>query len=214
MTKEDRREMRGVAIVFGNKERLQRFETSHESYGTVLVNTDCENMLIARNATYCEGSQWQATLAFLLYNREMWSQYDYLWFIGPHVNLSSTQIATFFHTVTKHQSIIAQPCDPNSWQRDLHFKQNKSELRTVSFVESNAPCFTRAFVQAQLLPFLQDNRDHLWSGWGIDLWWSSRDHQRTMVVNTVTLDKERSRVTTNETIAHAEKTHFCNKYNL
>ena len=158
-------------------------------------------------------SKWK-NVCWFLENHDMWKQYEYIWIPDSNVRVTQEEITRFVNTVYDNSVTIGQPSLINKKKCYVHkvlLHKLRSKVRRTCFVENKLVCFKRSFVEEHLLDFLKANKEHLETGWGIDLWWSFiHADEGLYVVDAVRVENVKNNVC--DKLGVAEMKHFVSKY--
>ena len=166
-------------------------------------------------SSYHNGSKWENVLWFLE-EMTLWDEYSYMWFPDETIGLEESTVEKYLDLVVKKNMLISQPSVELSCRTLTHkvlLTDKKQLFRRSGFVGIDAPCFHIEFVKNRLLPILQENRDHLKSGWGLDMWWSQQNANDVYIVDLVSM-KLQPQNTEISKIGTVEKDRFVKRYNL
>jgi hypothetical protein len=180
-----------------------------------IINYDPLHIILSKNSYVKNGYKWENILWFLETN-EIWKTYDYIWLPDDDLKINEKDIDIFFEFVTHHKLNICQPSlksNNNVSHKILQTKTgNEQQIRKIDFVENQMPCFKKEFVIVHLLPFLQENRKHIETGWGIDIWWSKMFNEMLYIIDDIIVEHTR-RVNTRK-LCYEQRMFFIEKYKI
>ena len=207
--------METLALVSYSCTTASRFTLDRECCDVFVINTDEKRRYMSKMSSYNNGSKWENVLWFLE-NMDFWDDYGYMWFPDENIEIGETDPKAFLDIVRQKDLLISQPSVSQSCKQSSHpplLNDNKNIFRRSSIVGIEAPCINTVLVKKTLLPFLQENREHLKSGWGVDLWWSHAMKNDLYVVDAVTI-KTHAQSKELMKVGLEEKKHIVNKYKL
>ena len=146
----------------------------------------------------------------------LWDDYMYMWFPDESIAMDEGTAKKYLDLVTTKSFFISQPSVDLSCRNLTHkvlLTDKKQLFRRSGFVGIDAPCFHTEFVKSSLLPFLQENRYSLKSGWGLDMWWSQLNRNDLYIVDTVSMHLQPPKREIGQ-IGIQEKDRIVKKYNL
>lgn len=118
-----------------------------------------------------KGSKWEGLVDFFSKNKDLISQYEYIWMPDDDLLTNSEVIDQFFATCKSAKLDLAQPallaCSFYSWKITL--QQQNSLYRLTDFVEIMAPCFQLSCLKGLLSTFELNS-----SGWGLEWLWANK----------------------------------------
>lgn len=207
--------METLALVSYNRTTASNFPLNLDCCDVFVINTDEKRRYMSEMSSYNNGSKWENVLWFLE-NMDFWDEYEYMWFPEESIEMGETDAKAFLDIVRQKELLISQPSVSPSCRQFSHpplLNDKKNVFRRSSIVGIEAPCINTGFVKNILLPFLQENREHLKSGWGVDLWWSHAMKNDLYVVDAVIM-KTQAQSKELMKIGLEEKKHIVNKYKL
>ena len=118
-----------------------------------------------------KGTKWPALGAFMENNRELISQYDFIWLPDDDIDCKSTDIDRMFSVAEQKDLSLCQPSlTPDSYfSFPITLRIPTFNLRYTNFVEAMVPCFRRDLL-LDCVPTFSDTM----SGWGLEYVWSAR----------------------------------------
>jgi hypothetical protein len=124
-----------------------------------------------------KGPKWRNIITMLSSDSALdWEKYDYIWLPDDDIRLSVEDANTMFELASTHNIPLCQPAlfpDNVSHLTLVHDPNFALPLRPVTFIEIQMPCFSMDAFKSIALPLLQDNHWSI-SGWGFDVYWSSK----------------------------------------
>lgn len=207
--------MENIAILSYSRTPSSKFPLKMDCCDVFVINTNDKNKYLSNMSSYNDGSKWENILWFLE-NMAFWDEYDYMWFPDENIEITEDNIKKYLELVNKKNMLISQPSVDWACKKLAHkvlLNEKKNIFRRSTFVGINAPCFEVNFVKNTLLPFLQENREHLKSGWGVDIWWSNVMKNDLYIVDEVTM-KITSSPSEEMKVGMNEKKYFVEKYKL
>ena len=204
-----------IAVVSYTKSPASKFPLRLSCCDVFIINQDDKNRYLSNMSSYNNGSKWENILWFLE-EMTLWDDYAYMWFPDETIVLDEDTAKNYLDLVTKKNLLISQPSVDISCRKLTHkvlLTDKKQLFRRSGFVGIDAPCFHMEFVKNSLLPFLQENRDILKSGWGLDMWWSQLNSNDVHIVDTVSIKIQPPNADMGK-IGIQEKDHIVRKYNL
>lgn len=207
--------MEAIAVISYTKSSASRFPLKSKYCDVFVINQEEKNRYVSNMSSYNNGSKWENVLWFLE-EMTLWDEYSYMWFPDETIVLDECDVEKYLDLVMTKNMLISQPSVDVSCRKLTHkvlLTDKKQLFHRSEFVGIDAPCFHITFVKNKLLPFLQDNRDHLKSGWGVDMWWSQLNPNDLYVVDIVSM-KLQPHDTEISKIGIREKEFFVNRCNL
>jgi len=134
-----------------------------------------------------KGTKWPALGVFLENNRELISQYDFVWLPDDDIDCKSNDIDRMFKVAEQEDLSLCQP----SLAPDSYFSFPITltipffKLRYTNFVEAMVPCFRRDLL-LECVPTMSDTM----SGWGLEYVWSALANTsggRVAIIDAVTV---------------------------
>ena len=160
-------------------------------------------------------SKWK-NVCWFLENHDMWKQYEHIWIPDSNVSVTQEDITRFVNTIHDNSVTIGQPSLINNKKCYIHkvlIHKPRSHFRKTHFVENKLVCFKRSFVEEHLLEFLKANREHLETGWGIDMWWSYMHGNKGLyVLDSVKVENVKNDDPLCDKVGKTEMKHFVSKY--
>lgn len=213
--------MNTIAVFSYSKTSKSTFPVTSKFCDVFVINQDEKNMYLSNMSSFNKGSKWENILWFLE-EMNLWDDYTYMWFPDETITMDEKSIETYLDIVTNKNLLISQPSVDTSCRKMTHsvlLTDKKQVFRKSTFVGIDSPCFHVDFVKTHLIPVLQENRDKLKTGWGLDMWWSQMNSKDLYIVDAVSMKLNPS---TSSNIAQIEmaqigmeeKDHFARKYDL
>lgn len=204
-----------IAVVSYTKSQTSKFPVTLKCCDVFIINQDDKNRYLSNMSSYNDGSKWENILWFLE-EMTLWDDYAYMWFPDETIAMDEDTAKNYLDLVVKKNFLISQPSVDISCRKLTHkvlLTDKKQLFRRSGFVGIDAPCFHTGFVKSSLLPFLQENRDSLKSGWGLDMWWSQLNCNDLYIVDTVSMNLQPPKADIGK-IGIQEKEGIVKKYNL
>ena len=89
--------------------------------------------------------------------------------------------------------------------------QGREHMKII--MEPGRAIAANAGVLLTKVEFLKQNEDHLQSGWGLDIWWSSNNKNSMYIVDKIKVENIEEKNTKNDK-GFAEMKHYISKYKL
>ena len=115
-----------------------------------------------------KGPKWPALCELMENNRNLWENYDYVWFPDDDLLIDGSQLNYYFDICASNDLSVSQPS--LTWNSHISHMITAHNpqffLRYTNFVEIMAPCFKTDIVSPLLTTFSENL-----SGWGLDHLW-------------------------------------------